>query len=105
MADASADCKKENDTKLKIGIPIYPTFDSLDVLGPYQVFTYAPEIVLHLVAATLDAVTSFEGVRIIPELTFEDCPQLDVLFVPELPTSSARSSRDRSGKTTSSTSW
>jgi len=82
MADASADCKKENDTKLKIGIPIYPTFDSLDVLGPYQVFTYAPEIVLHLVAATLDAVTSFEGVRIIPELTFEDCPQLDVLFVP-----------------------
>jgi cyclohexyl-isocyanide hydratase len=81
--EAASDCEKErNDTKLKIGIPLYPTFDSLDVLGPYQVFTYAPEIELHLVAATLNAVTSFEGVRIMPELSFEDCPQLDVLFVP-----------------------
>lgn len=31
-------------SKLKVGIPLYPTFDSLDVLGPYQVFTYAPNL-------------------------------------------------------------
>lgn len=67
---------------IKIGIPLYPTFDSLDVLGPYQVFTYAPDIELHLVAASLNDVTSLEKVRIKPEKTFASCPDLDVLLVP-----------------------
>lgn len=67
---------------LKVGIPLYPTFDSLDVLGPYQVFTYAPNLELHLVAETKEAVTSLEGVQILPRTTFAACPQLDVLLVP-----------------------
>ena len=71
-----------SDAKIKIGIPLYPTFDSLDVMGPYQVFTYAPNLELHLVAATLNAVTSLEGVRVMPELSFDQCPKLDVLLVP-----------------------
>jgi putative intracellular protease/amidase len=57
--------------KFKIGIPLYPTFDSLDVLRPYQVFTYAPNLELHLVAATLNTVTSLDGVRVMPELSFD----------------------------------
>jgi cyclohexyl-isocyanide hydratase len=69
-------------SKLKVGIPLYPTFDSLDVLGPYQVFTYAPNLDLHLIAADNCAVTSLEGVQILPDLTFASCPQLDVLLVP-----------------------
>ena len=71
-----------NDAKIKIGIPLYPKFDSLDVMGPYQVFTYAPNLELHLVAATLNIVTSLEGVRVMPELSFDQCPKLDVLLVP-----------------------
>ncbi|HKF49652.1 MAG TPA: DJ-1/PfpI family protein [Terracidiphilus sp.] len=67
---------------IRIGIPLYPKFDSLDVLGPYQVFTYAPDVELHLVASNLDAVTSLENVRIMPEMTFASCPDLDVLLVP-----------------------
>jgi cyclohexyl-isocyanide hydratase len=67
---------------IRLGIPLYPTFDSLDVLGPYQVFTYAPNIELHLVAATADPVTSLEGVRILPACSFAACPDLDVLLVP-----------------------
>jgi cyclohexyl-isocyanide hydratase len=66
---------------LKVGIPLYATFDSLDVLGPFQTFTFA-EMDRYLVAATCDAVESFEGVRILPDKTFDNCPQLDVLFVP-----------------------
>jgi len=69
-------------SRLKVGIPLYPTFDSLDVLGPYQVFTYAPNLDLHLVAAENGAVTSLEGVQILPQFTFASCPQLDVLLVP-----------------------
>jgi cyclohexyl-isocyanide hydratase len=87
LDEDSTDCARnrklhKNDMNLKIGIPLYPTFDSLDVLGPYQVFTYAPNLELHLVAATLNAVTSLEGVRVMPELSFAECPKLDVLFVP-----------------------
>jgi cyclohexyl-isocyanide hydratase len=77
----------KSDAKISLGIPLYPTFDSLDVLGPLQVFTYAPNISVSLIAATLDAVTSFEGVRILPDATFAsfadaDAAKLDVLFVP-----------------------
>lgn len=68
-------------TALKVGIPLYPTFDSLDVIGPYQTFTFAG-MERHLIAESCAAVTSFEGVNIIPDTTFDDCPQLDVIFVP-----------------------
>jgi cyclohexyl-isocyanide hydratase len=77
----------KTDAAIKLGIPLYPTFDSLDVLGPRQVFYYAPNISVSLIAATLDPVTSLEGVRILPDATFAsfadpDCAPLDVLFVP-----------------------
>jgi transcriptional regulator GlxA family with amidase domain len=66
---------------LKVGIPLYPGFDSLDVLGPFQTFTFAG-MDRYLVAANHSLVTSFEGVSIQPRATFDECPQLDVLFVP-----------------------
>ena len=66
---------------LKVGIPLYAGFDSLDVCGPYQTFCLAG-MEEHLVGPTPDAVTSFEGVSITPNSTFANCPQLDVLFVP-----------------------
>lgn len=70
---------------LKVGIPLYEGFDSLDVTGPYQTFTFA-EMECHLIGpgkgTTAVAVTSFEGIRVTPDKTFENCPQLDVLFVP-----------------------
>jgi cyclohexyl-isocyanide hydratase len=66
---------------LKVGIPLYPGFDSLDVLGPFQTFTFAG-MDRYLVAADQNPVTSFEEVSIQPRTTFDDCPQLDVLFVP-----------------------
>jgi hypothetical protein len=50
------------DAKIRLGIPLYPAFDSLDVLGPLQVFTCAPNISVSLIASTFDPVTSLEGV-------------------------------------------
>jgi len=66
---------------LKVGIPLYENFDSLDVLGPYQTFTFAG-MDRYLVAEKCELVKSFEGVQIKPRTSFKDCPQLDVLFVP-----------------------
>jgi cyclohexyl-isocyanide hydratase len=66
---------------LKVGIPLYPGFDSLDVLGPFQTFTFAG-MDRYLLSVDGNAVTSFEGVSIQTRTAFDKCPQLDVLFVP-----------------------
>jgi cyclohexyl-isocyanide hydratase len=67
-----------------IGFPLYDKFDSLDVLGPFQVFTFlgANPVLL----AAKDTVTSFEGVTVKPNNTFDDIyhgkVKLDAFFVP-----------------------
>jgi len=66
---------------LKVGFPLYPGFDSLDVAGPLQTFTFAG-MDIWLLSETGAMTSSFEGVPIMPRSSFEACPQLDVLFVP-----------------------
>lgn len=66
---------------LTVGIVLYDRFDSLDVLGPFQTFTFAG-MTRFLVAETLAPVISFEGVSIKPHATFDTCPKLDILMVP-----------------------
>jgi transcriptional regulator GlxA family with amidase domain len=78
---AKAEADGTNQPTLKVGIPLYTGFDSLDVLGPYQTFTFAG-MDRYLIAADCDPVESFEGVCLSPRSTFAKCPQLDVLFVP-----------------------
>ncbi|HLJ26919.1 MAG TPA: DJ-1/PfpI family protein [Candidatus Angelobacter sp.] len=67
-----------------IGIPLYPSFDSLDVAGPHQTFYMQEPSLKPLIIGsnTCDPVVSFEGMKIVPDCDFESCPQLDVLFVP-----------------------
>lgn len=86
-----------------IGIFLYPSFDSLDVFGPYQVFTImqsnryligpSAKDLEHLALPSRcpgrsDCLytTSFEGVRVLPDLTYEQyltsSLKLDLVFVP-----------------------
>jgi cyclohexyl-isocyanide hydratase len=67
---------------IKIGIPLYKNFDSLDVMGAFQVFNVADGLAPKLLAETLDPVLSAEKVEIIPQGTFDKTDDLDVLFVP-----------------------
>lgn len=70
-----------------IGIPLYKGFDSLDVIGPYQVFSFTKGIKPHLIAEH-NEVVSLEGVVIKPAYTFEqykslsDANRMDILMVP-----------------------
>jgi cyclohexyl-isocyanide hydratase len=66
---------------ITVAIPIYTTFDTLDVMGPLQAFTYAG-MTSTLVALTCDGVVSLEGVTVMPQSTFDSDKQYDVLFVP-----------------------
>ncbi|MBW4448653.1 MAG: DJ-1/PfpI family protein [Spirirestis rafaelensis WJT71-NPBG6] len=65
-----------------IGLLMYPGMTQLDLTGPHQVFAFMPNTRVHLLWKTLDAVTSSEGMTILPTTTFDDCPPLDVLCVP-----------------------
>jgi cyclohexyl-isocyanide hydratase len=65
-----------------IGMLIFPQLTQLDMTGPYEVLARLPNTTVHLVAHTLEPVTTDRGMRIVPTVTFADCPQLDVIMVP-----------------------
>ena len=77
----------------RVGILIFPAVEVLDFCGPYEVFSVtrldeerrraesSPFEVL-LVAETTDPVVATGGLRVIPDVTLEACPPLDILVVP-----------------------
>lgn len=73
---------------LRIGIPIYPTVDLIDVAAPWDVLSRIPEywsghsIEMLLIAETCDPVLSGQNLYLTPNHSFDDCEQLDVLLVP-----------------------
>jgi len=67
---------------LKIGFLLYPRLTQLDLTGPFEVFSHAPDTEVHLVWKTLDPVRADTGLGLLPTTTFEECPDLDVICVP-----------------------
>jgi len=77
----------------RVGILIFPDVEVLDFCGPYEVFSVtrldegrrreqpSPFEVL-LVAETAGPVTATGGLRVLPDVTIDACPPLDVLVVP-----------------------
>ena len=77
----------------RVGILVFPDVEVLDFCGPFEVFSVtrlneaarreqpSPFEVL-LVAETAEPVTATGGLRVIPDVTIESCPALDVLVVP-----------------------
>lgn len=66
----------------RTGFLLFPDLTQLDMTGPYEVFAKIPDSRVHLVWKTLDPVAAAGGMRILPDTTFADCPQLDLLCVP-----------------------
>ncbi len=66
----------------RIGILIFPDIMQLDMSGPHEVFTKLPDTEVVLIWKTLDPVTAAGGMRILPDVTFESCPDLDIICVP-----------------------
>ena len=69
-------------TERRIGMLIFPRLTQLDMTGPYEVLARLPNTTVDLVAATLDPVTTDRGMQIVPTVTYETCPSLDVVVVP-----------------------
>ena len=77
----------------RVGILVFPQVEVLDFCGPFEVFSVtrlnerarreesSPFEVL-LVAETTEPITATGGLRVIPDVSLEACPPLDVLVVP-----------------------
>jgi transcriptional regulator GlxA family with amidase domain len=80
-------------TDKRVGLVIFPAVEVLDFCGPYEVFSVtrldedrrreesSPFEVL-LVAESGEPVVATGGLRVIPDVTLETCPPLDILVVP-----------------------
>jgi cyclohexyl-isocyanide hydratase len=72
---------KSDQSRLEIGMLLYPGLTLLDLIGPQTVFSWFANI--HLVWKSRDLIESDTGIGIRPTSTFETCPRdLDILFVP-----------------------
>lgn len=67
---------------LQIGFLVFPGVQQLDLTGPYDVLASMPDTHAQLVWKTRDAVKSSNGFTFTPDVTFGDCPPLDVICVP-----------------------
>jgi putative intracellular protease/amidase len=66
-----------------IAMLVYPQMTALDLIGPHHMFTSIPGARVHLVARTMEPVTSDSGLTIAPTATFQSCPRdVAVLFAP-----------------------
>jgi len=69
-------------TPLHIGLLLFPKLTQLDLTGPLQVFSGLPGATVHLIWKRIEPVPSDTVLALLPTVTFEDCPQLDVICVP-----------------------
>lgn len=67
---------------LQVGILVFPAVQQLDLTGPYEVFASTPGCRVHLVWKDTAPITSATGLKLIPTVSFADCPALDVICVP-----------------------
>ncbi len=79
--------KPINDSLPIIGLLMYNGVLTTEVTATADVFTKHTEAGKQLfnvitIAETSDPIVSEEGLKIVPDYTFENCPKLDVLFVP-----------------------
>ena len=66
----------------RIGLLAFPAMTQLDLTGPWQVFASLPGAEVRVVWKTLDAIQTQGGLRLLPDTTLAECPQLDVICVP-----------------------
>jgi cyclohexyl-isocyanide hydratase len=67
---------------VQIGLLIFPRMTQLDMTGPYEAFARVPEVKVHLIWKRHETVTSDTGMPLLPTVTLDACPPLDVICIP-----------------------
>jgi cyclohexyl-isocyanide hydratase len=66
----------------RIGFLVFPDITQLDMTGPHEVFVRMPGAEIHLVWKSLEPIMAQGGLRLIPTMALDRCPQLDLVCVP-----------------------
>ncbi|HBE21151.1 MAG TPA: DJ-1/PfpI family protein [Cyanobacteria bacterium UBA11149] len=64
-----------------IGLVFYPGMTALDIVGPQEVFGGLPNVQIHRIWKTLDPVKTDNGMIVLPDTTFANCPCLDLICI------------------------
>ena len=70
------------DTHLTIGSLLFEGIDQIDLTGPFEVLSRIPNASYRLYGKTTAPVRDVKGLRLAPDATLTEAPQLDVLHVP-----------------------
>jgi cyclohexyl-isocyanide hydratase len=70
------------DTHLQIGSLLFEGLDQIDLTGPFEVLSRIPNSTYRVYARTMNPVQDLRGLRLTPDATLAEAPQLDVLHVP-----------------------
>lgn len=70
------------DTHLQIGSLLFEGLDQIDLTGPFEVFSRIPNATYRVFAKSALPVRDVRGLRLIPDASLADAPQLDLLHVP-----------------------
>jgi len=68
---------------IKIGIIIFPQVEELDFVAPFEVLSYINKIKPNstqvlLIAEKLELLKAFNGMTVLPDYSFDTCPDLDI---------------------------
>jgi cyclohexyl-isocyanide hydratase len=67
--------------KYTLGLIFYPGMTALDIIGPQQVLSPLPGIKTYRIWKTLEPVTTDDGMVVLPDTTFDNCPRLDIICI------------------------
>lgn len=67
---------------LEIGSLLFEDLDQADLTGPFEVLSRIPEARCRTYAKGLGPVRDVRGLRLVPDATLEEAPQLDILHIP-----------------------
>lgn len=67
---------------MQLGFLLYPGLTQLDLTGPYEVLSRMPGATVHLVWKEPGVIQSEKGLALVANRGFDDCPPLDLVFVP-----------------------
>jgi cyclohexyl-isocyanide hydratase len=67
--------------KCTIGLVFDPGMTALDIIGPQQVLSTLPGVQMHRIWKTLDPVKTDDGMVVLPDTTFDNCPPLDMVCI------------------------
>jgi cyclohexyl-isocyanide hydratase len=67
---------------LQIGSLLFDGLDQIDLTGPFEVLSRIPNATYRIYGKSAAPVRDVKGLRLVPDATLADAPQLDVLHVP-----------------------